>query len=65
MLKIMKLLDFEVDKLSHSIENAYTGEIFKTETLGAILYGSQRMIIETNEAKKLVNDYFPDFLINN
>ncbi len=66
------LLDFEVDKLTNSIENILTGcdgyvfFIAKTKlidhyikTLGAVHVGAQRMVINTEAALKLIDKYFP------
>jgi len=64
-------LDFEVDKLTDSIQNVVSGDSFatditiisisdlKTDTLGAIHFGGRVMIIDTNSALKLINKYFP------
>ena len=68
-------LDFEVDKLTNSIENAISGEVFDTfiakskliehyqQTLGAKLFGGNRMYIDTKEALILTTKYFKDFTI--
>ncbi|MCL2844969.1 MAG: hypothetical protein FWE23_05915 [Chitinivibrionia bacterium] len=50
-------LDFEIDKITQSIECAKTGESF--ETLGAVYLGRQRMAIFEDKAAILVNNYFP------
>jgi len=50
------LLDFDIDKLTHSLEDAITGDILLAE----VLYG-QSMEIATPASIKLIKDYFPDF----
>jgi len=49
-------LDFEIDKLTHSLEDVTSGDIFLTE----VLYG-QYMELDTNASIKLINNYFPEF----
>jgi len=63
-------LDFEIDKLTHSIEDVKTGEILffsKTKliehyekTLGAVHIGGHRMIIYEREAQNLIKKYYPN-----
>jgi hypothetical protein len=61
-----KPLDFVIDKLTNSIENTITAEVFDTlivnqETLFATHFRGLRMYIETKAAMKLVNHYFKNY----
>lgn len=61
-------LDFVIDKLTNSIENAVTGEVFDTDIVrltakdvklvGAKQLKGQRMYLDNIAADKLISKYF-------
>jgi hypothetical protein len=69
MEKKKSYVDAIIDKLTNSIENAFTGDVFDTEilllttkhyqdSLGAKLFRGTRMYLDSREAIKLINQYF-------
>ncbi|MEO6869904.1 MAG: hypothetical protein ABI168_09685 [Ginsengibacter sp.] len=53
-------LDFEVDRLTNSIDKTQLIPHYE-QTLGAKLFGGNRMFIDTQEAFILTTKYFKDF----